>query len=374
MVEAAISVIDEVPYRHYDFLLLGEGRGGLEHLNSMAVYTQVPDLDDPGDFQRWLGFMAHEFFHLYNVKSIRPIALGPFDYDQENYTNLLWLSEGGTVYYEHLICNRAGFLSRDECLKQFTQTIVGYEAKPGRSLQSATQSSFDVWLYFLRPGGDTANTTISYYDKGAALSLLLDLWIRHETKNNRSLDDVMRTLYRTYYKDKGRGFTDQEFREVCEATAGCPLSEFFDVYASTPGDIDYAKVLAYAGLEIRTEPNALPGASLGATTREQGGTVVISGIERGSPAAEAGLSVDDEILGLDGTRVTSRSLEDKLKDAAPGEKVRLLYSRRDQIREVQVVLGPKTEPDFRIRPMRNPDALQAEILKGWLKDGEPNRP
>jgi len=106
MVEAAISVIDEVPYRHYDFLLLGEGRGGLEHLNSMAVYTQVPDLDDPGDFQRWLGFMAHEFFHLYNVKSIRPIALGPFDYDQENYTNLLWLSEGGTVYYEHLICKR----------------------------------------------------------------------------------------------------------------------------------------------------------------------------------------------------------------------------------------------------------------------------
>jgi predicted metalloprotease with PDZ domain len=368
MVETAVSVIDDVPYRHYDFLLLGEGRGGLEHLNSMAAYTKVPNLDDPNDYQVWLGFMAHEFFHLYNVKAIRPIGLGPFDYDRENYTNLLWLSEGGTVYYEHLICNRAGFLSRDECLRQFSKYFAGYEAKPGRRLQSATQSSFDVWLYFLRPGGDTGNTTISYYDKGAALALLLDLKIRHETKNKRSLDDLMRTLYRTYYKDKGRGFTDQEFREVCETTAGCPLSEFFDVYASTTGDIDYPRCLAYGGLEIQTEPNTLPGGSLGVATREEDGTLVISSVERDSPAAKAGLSVDDEILALDSTRVTAKTLADKLEAAAPGDRVRVLCSWRDRIREVEVILGPKTEPSFKIRPMPNPDSLQAEILKDWLKD------
>jgi predicted metalloprotease with PDZ domain len=248
--------------------------------------------------------------------------------------------------------------------------FVGYEGKPGRRLQSATQSSYDVWLYFLRPGGDAANTTISYYDKGAALGLLLDLKIRHETKNKKSLDDVMRTLYRTYYKDKGRGFTDQEFRQVCETAAGCPLTEFFDVYASTAADIDYARYLAYGGLEIQTEPNTVPGASLGTATREQDGALVISNVERDSPAAKAGLSVDDEILGLDGTRVTAKTLADKLKAAASGDKVRLLYSRRDQIREVEVVLGPNTEPNFKIQPMSKPDALQAEILKDWLPESE----
>jgi len=368
IVETAMAVIDDIPYRHYDFLFLGEGRGGLEHSNSMAVYTKVPDLDDANDLHRWQGFIAHEFFHLYNVKSIRPIALGPFDYDQENYTNLLWLSEGVTVYYEDLICNRAGYLGRDEFLKRLRKSIVNYEGKPGHRLQSATQSSFDVWLYFLRPGGDTGNTTISYYDKGDVLGMLLDLKIRHETRNQRSLDDVMRRLYRTYYKDKGRGFTDQELRQVCETTAGCPLTEFFDVYASTPADIDYAKYLAYAGLEIQVEPNTVPGASLGAATREQEGTLAISSVERDSPAAKAGLSVDDEIIGLDGTRVSAKTLADKLKAAAPGDKVRLLYARRDQIREVEVVLGPSTEPNFKIQPMPNPDPLQAEILKDWLKE------
>jgi len=190
LVETASDIVNEMPYRHYTFLMLGEGRGGLEHLNSMAVYTKVPDFNDP-NHRSWLTFIAHEFFHLYNVKAIRPVALGPFDYDRENYTNLLWFSEGGTVYYENLIANRAGFLSRDRCLEQFAQSIANCERGTGHQFQSATQSSFDVWLYFLRRDGDVRSTTISYYDKGATLTMLLDLKIRHETEGRRSLDDVM---------------------------------------------------------------------------------------------------------------------------------------------------------------------------------------
>jgi predicted metalloprotease with PDZ domain/cyclophilin family peptidyl-prolyl cis-trans isomerase len=253
LVEAAVDVVGEMPYRHYTFLMLGEGQGGLEHLNSMAVYSRVPDLNDPNGSGSWLTFMTHEFFHLYNVKAIRPIALGPFNYDAENYTNLLWFSEGGTVYYENLIANRAGFLSRERCLKHFSESIANCERGTGHQFQSATQSSFDVWLYFLSRGGDTRNTTISYYDKGAALTMLLDLKIRHETQGRRSLDDAMRTLYQQYYKQKQRGFTDQEFRQVCESTAGCSLAGFFDVYASTTQNIDYGKYLAYAGLGIEPD-------------------------------------------------------------------------------------------------------------------------
>ncbi len=367
IVEAAVAVVGDIPYRHYTFLMLGPGRGGLEHQNSMAVFTEVPNLDDPNDYQRWLSFIAHEFFHLYNVKAIRPIALGPFDYDRENYTNLLWLSEGGTVYYENLILNRAGFMTRDECLEQFRQNIANYENVPGHRFQSATQSSFDVWLYFLRHGGDSVNTTVSFYDKGVALSMLLDLKIRHETKNRRSLDNVMRTLYRTYYQQKNRGFTDQEFRQVCETIAGCGLSEFFDVYASTTADIDYRKYLAYAGLQIDVEPKKDGGAYLGADVRDQGSVLVVTGIRRDSAAARAGLSVEDEIIALDGERVTSRSLRETLDSRQPGDTVRVLFSRRDQIREIEAVLGRQAERGLAITPLPNPDELQAEILNSWLK-------
>jgi predicted metalloprotease with PDZ domain len=250
LVETAVGIVGEMPYRHYTFLMLGEGRGDLEHLNSMAVYTGVPD---PNESRRWVTFIAHEFFHVYNVKAIRPIALGPFDYDRENYTNLLWFSEGGTVYYQSLIAHRAGFLSAGQRLEQFAGSIADCEQGKGHQFQTATQSSFDVWLYFLRRDGDLRNATISYYDKGAALSLLLDLKIRHETRGRRSLDDVMRTLYQQYYKQKQRGFTDEEFRHVCESTAGCPLPEIFDIYAATTQDVDYRKYLAYAGLDLRPD-------------------------------------------------------------------------------------------------------------------------
>jgi predicted metalloprotease with PDZ domain len=368
MVEAAVSIVDDIPYRHYTFLMLGEGHGGLEHLNSMAVFTKIPDLDDPNDYGRWLGFMAHEFFHLYNVKTIRPIALGPFDYDKENYTNLLWLSEGGTVYYESLICNRAGLLPRNKCLEQFQKSIRGYESIPGHRFQSAAGASFDVWLYFLRREGDVSNTTISYYDKGAALAMLLDLEIRHETKNQRSLDDVMRTLYQRYYKQQNRGFTDQEFRAVCEEIAGCPLPEIFDTYACGTEDIDYAKYLAYAGLEIDTEPKEQPGARLGIESREDNGRVIVSNVEWDSPASHAGLSTGDEILALDAIRASSGSVREKLDSGKSGDKVRVLLSHDGTVREIEAVLDKKTERSFTIKPLANPDAQQSETLRKWLKE------
>ncbi len=366
VVEAAVAVVGDVPYRHYDFLLLGEGMGGLEHRNSVAAFTKIPNLDDPKEYRGFLAFLAHEFFHLYNVKAIRPIALGPFDYDQENYTNLLWLSEGVTVYYEDLILNRAGFLPRDECLERFREHILDYEGKPGHRLQSATQASRDVWLYFLRSGGDAGNTTISYYDKGAALGLLLDLEIRHQTRNRRSLDDVMRTLYDVYYKKKRRGFTDEELRRVSEAVAGASLAELLEVYASTTAEIDYGRYLAYAGLEIQIAPRTLAGASLGATTREQEGRLVVAGVTRDSAAAKAGLSVDDEILAFDGVRISAKTLADELRAAARGDKVRLLVARRDRVREIEIVLDPSLEPTFKIQPLPHLDARQSETLDAWL--------
>ncbi len=367
IVESATSVVGQIPYRHYTFIIMKEGQGGLEHLNSCAVFNSASSLSDPAGYKRWLGFVCHEYFHLYNVKSIRPISLGPFDYDRENYTNLLWFSEGGTVYYEDLILNRAGLLSRDECLESFRKSIAAHENIPGHRFQSASASSFDVWLLFFFRSGNASNATISYYDKGASLGLLLDLEIRHRTRNQKSLDDVMRVLYQTYYVEKKRGFTDEEFGQACEAVAGGSLAEILETYATTVADVDYGKYLAYAGLDIETQPKDANEASLGASTQDQEGRLVISGVERDSAAWQAGISVQDEILALDGKRASSKSLRQVLESAKPGDKIRVLVSRRDVVCEKEVVLGKKSEADFTIKPMVNPDALQSETLNAWLR-------
>ena len=250
IVQKGVDLIGDLPYTHYTFLAIGPGRGGIEHLNSSTIGFSGEALNKAGERQRTLCFIAHEYFHHFNVKRIRPIALGPFDYDRENRTNMLWVSEGLTVYYEYMLVRRAGLMSGQDLLQHFQSDIAAYENKTGHLYQSLAQSSYETWSDgpFGRTG-DTVNKTISYYQKGPAVGLLLDMAIRHSTGNKKSLDDVMRVVYRTYYKQKGRGFTDAEFRSACETVAGVDLSELFD-YVYTVHEPDYAKYLAYGGLGI----------------------------------------------------------------------------------------------------------------------------
>jgi predicted metalloprotease with PDZ domain len=382
IVEASAALVGEIPYTHYAFLAIGPGGGGLEHANSAALsFTASGTMSSPAAYKRWLEFVAHEFFHLYNVKRIRPIALGPFDYDRENYTTLLWMSEGFTSYYESLILRRAGLITREDVFEDMRKNIAGFENGTGHRFQSAAASSVDTWLDFYGRSGNSAATTISYYDKGAALGMLLDFRIRHETRNRASLDDVIRTLYRKYYKSLGRGFTDAEFRAECErAAGGARLDGFFDDYVASTRDIDYARYLGYAGLEIDLAPLEKAGGWLGASFGEaSGGTfargpvqpardgnAVISGVEPDSPAWLAGLSVQDEIVAIDGERVTARSITSLLETRKPGDKVKLQVSRRGEMRNFDVGLGRKSERSFAIKPMARPDSLQAAILAGWL--------
>lgn len=366
IVKAAVSIIGEIPYRHYTFLIMHEGRGGLEHTNSMAVFSGPGSFSTPEGYKRWLDFIAHEFFHLYNVKTIRPIALGPFDYDRENYTTMLWFSEGVTSYYENIILNRAGIYSRDEVLRELLNSIAGFENIPGRKYQSAAQSSFDTWLYFLNRTENTSNTTISYYDKGCALGMLLDLKIRHETGNRKSLDDVMRNLYQIYYKGEKRGFTDDEFRQVCEGVAGTELSEIFDVYISTSADIDYARYLGYAGLDIDANPVQKSGAWLGITTNESSGNLSVTSVERDSPAFYAGLSARDVIVDINGMGTSSAILNEILGKSKPGDRISITSTHRNITNKMEVELGKNPMRSFEIKPLANPEKAQLDLLNSWL--------
>ncbi|MDF2190473.1 hypothetical protein [Paraflavitalea sp. CAU 1676] len=251
IVTAGTELIGDIPYKHYTFLSISpNGMGGIEQLNSTAVSFNGESLEKPESRKRVLNFLAHEYFHHYNVKRIRPVELGPFDYDNGSRTNSLWVSEGLTVYYEYLLVKRTGLMSETDIFGNLRNNIAAYEKGVGKTYQSLQQASYNTWSD--GPFGrkdDKVNKTISYYDKGPAVGLLFDFAIRHHTQNKKSLDDVMRTLYRKYYQQQKRGFTEQELKDAITEAAGAPLNELFD-YIYTTKELDYNKYLSYAGLTI----------------------------------------------------------------------------------------------------------------------------
>ena len=363
VVEAGVNIIGEVPYPHYVFIGIGPGQGGIEHLNSAAVPFKGTTDRNHAALVRQLSFLAHEYFHNYNVKRIRPVALGPFDYSKANLTNMLWVSEGFTVYYEYLMLARSGRMTLDEMLDAFTKNIAAYENNPGRLFQSATASSWETWSqgpFGQKPG--RVRKSISYYDKGPVLGLLLDFRIRHETHNQRSLDDVMRELYRRYYKELGRGWTDEEFRAVCEKVAGVKLDENFD-YASTTKEIDYAKYLAYAGLEL-DPPTERPEAFSGAILEDVDGRLVVAATEPHSPAANA-LKAGDVISSVNGTKVDGAGYDAALAAAHPGDALHLSVERAGKASEVTLTLVPRQQRTWKIHPVASPGATEKAILEAW---------
>jgi predicted metalloprotease with PDZ domain len=253
IVQAGVEIIGDIPYKQFTFIGIGPGYGGIEHLNNTTVSFDGNGLDKKERMNRMMNFLAHEYFHNYNVKRIRPFELGPFDYNKENKTNLLWVSEGLSVYYEYLIVKRAGLISEQDLFTGFESSINAFENNPGRFYQSLVQASYNTWSDgpFGKQGPD-ANKSISYYDKGPAVGLILDLAIRNATHSKKSLDDVMRLLYWQYYKKLRRGFTDAEFQQACEMVSGISLSPEFE-YIYTTKELDYNTYLSYAGLKMRVE-------------------------------------------------------------------------------------------------------------------------
>lgn len=255
VVQAAVDIIGDVPYKKYTFIGIGPGRGGIEHLNNTTVSFNGKGLDSPNAMNGMMSFLAHEYFHHYNVKRIRPFELGPFDYDNGSRTNLLWISEGLTVYYESLILRRAGLTDAETMLSQLAGTINDFENDPGRFYQSLTQASYSTWEEGpFGTFGTGTDKSISVYTKGAIIGMLLDIEIRYASGNDKSLDDVMRRLYREYYIKAKRGFTDAEFQQECEHVAGISLSDLFE-YVNTTKEIDYSKHLTKAGLRIDKQVN-----------------------------------------------------------------------------------------------------------------------
>jgi predicted metalloprotease with PDZ domain len=357
-----------LPYRKYVFLnLLTEASGGLEHRNSVCLMTSRWATRTRKGYLRWLNLVSHEFFHVWNVKRLRPVELGPFDYETENHTRSLWIVEGITDYYGPLTVRRAGLAGMEEYLGSFSDTIHTLLSTPGRLVQSAEQASWDAWIKLYRPDENSANSTISYYTKGAVVAWLLDARIRHGTGGKKSLDDLMTLALERFSGE--RGFTTEQFKLLAAEVAGMPLDDFFRHTVESTEELVYAEALDWFGLRFK-EPETpknggTMGGVIGCVTRVDHGRLIVTRVPRGTPAWESGLSVDDEIIALDDFRVRPDQISQRLECYRPGDKVSILLARRDLLKRLDLTLG--TEParwHLEIRP--DATDAQKQNLARWL--------
>ncbi|MEP6715772.1 MAG: PDZ domain-containing protein [Terriglobia bacterium] len=362
-----------LPYRKYVFFnMITEARGGLEHADSLCMMTSRWATRTRAGYIDWLALVSHEFFHAWNIKRLRPIELGPFDYEAENPTRSLWIAEGITDYYARLALHRAGLITRQEYLGEGTEpargslsaTINTLQSTPGRLLQSAEQASLDAWIKLYRPDENTNNTAISYYTKGAVVGWLLDARIRQLTRGAKSLDDLMRLAYARYSGD--RGFTPDEFKATAEEVAGNPLRFFFARTVESTEELDYSEALDWFGLGFRKPIGSEAKAWLGAETKVDNGRLLVSRIPRGTPAAQSNLSVEDEIVGIGDFRVRPDQLAQRLTLYKPRDQIVVLAARRDKLLRIDVTLGDQPLSNWQLEVRADATTAQQQHLSDWL--------
>jgi len=367
IVEQETAVYGENPNKHYVFIVHNytTSGGGLEHLNSTVLGAVRDRYNTPSGYQSFLTLVSHEHFHLWNVKRLRPIVLGPFDYDNENYTTDLWIAEGFTAYYEDITLRHAGIMDATNYLNVIGNDINAVENTPGRKYQSVAEASYDAWIKAYRPNENTANTTISYYSKGAVLALLLDLEIINDSHARYSLDDVMRYMYREYYKTKKRGYTDTEFKEGLEKFAGKNLDAFYKKYVTGVDDINYNQYLGYAGYKITDQQAATNDPYLGIGTSNTGGKIMVTSVQRNSPAWISGINADDQLTAIGGNAITG--MQDVLNGKKVGDKITVTVLRDGVSMDLPVTLLRNPQVKYKIDSLGNPTPAQISVRNKWLK-------
>ncbi|XZN90341.1 MAG: M61 family metallopeptidase [Microcoleus sp.] len=393
VIEVEAKMFGGLPYDRYVFLLhlSGSGFGGLEHKDSCTLNYPRFGFRNKDKYDRFMQLVAHEFFHLWNVKRIRPKALEVFDYNQESYTTSLWFSEGTTSYYDLVIPFRSGLYGVKGFLQGLGKEITRLQTTPGRKVQSASESSWDTWIKLYRRDSNSDNSQISYYLKGELISFLLDLLIRAKHGNERSLDDVMRLMWQkfgqaNFAQNNGTkksvipangelldnslpseiGFTPAELQEAIESVAGVDLSDFLARYVDGTQELPYNQYLAPFGLELVVdETNEIP--SLGWTLGVENGREMVKFVEAGAPAQLAGIDAGDELLAIDGFRVVNaEQASERLKDYRPGDTVEVTVFHQDELRTCRVTLAPPRPARYQILAVEHPSLIQKQNFTGWL--------
>ena len=367
IIETEAELFGGLPYEKYLFLLhlSGSGYGGLEHKNCCTLNYPRLGFRDTDKYHRFLQLVAHEFFHLWNIKRIRPQALETFDYEQENYTSSLWFSEGTTSYYDILIPLRSGIYNRKKFLENLSKDLTRYLSIPGRNVQPLGESSFDAWIKLYRRDGYSDNNQISYYLKGQFVSLLLDLLIRKKYHNQRSLDDVMRLMWQRFGKEE-IGFTPQQLKQTIEEIAEQDLSDFFYRYLETTAELPFDDYLKPFGLRVKPIQDKEPIPHLGLKVNTENSREIIKFVEANSPAAIAGIDIGDELLAIEGIKVKSGDLKEHLKNYQSGDRISVTIFHQDELKTLSATLTEPQPSRYEIVHCDNISDLQQQNLSGWL--------
>lgn len=346
IVTAQLATWGVVPYDRYVFInvLAEQGGGGLEHARSTVVTASRFTTRDDERYRDWLGLVSHELFHAWNGKRLRPKVHGPFDYENEVYTSDLWFVEGFTSYYDELLVCRAGLQTEAEWLQRLSANIERVETRPGKAYQSLRQASHDAWIKFYRSDENTKNSSVSYYAKGALVGFLVDAHLRATTFGQKRLDDVMRAAYAKYAGE--HGFTSDDLMQVFEDVGGAGTRAYVERLVSTTEPLDYEGAFAWYGLRFAEEKPSKDG-YLGVVTRRTRGRLVVTEVRRGTPAYEAGLNVDDELIAIGDDRIDDIARD--LKGRPPGTKLSILVSRRRRLRRIEVELQERPRERYRVK-------------------------
>lgn len=377
IVEVHARMFGGLPYKRYLFIvhLTDNGFGGLEHLNStVLLYPRLGfSMNDPasstveGRYLEFLRLACHEHFHVWNVKRIRPAVLGPFDYQNENYTRELWSIEGVTSYYDTLSLLRAGIMDARKYLESLGERVRMLHDVPGRRLHSLEDASFDAWIKYYRPDENTNNSSVSYYVKGELVALLLDLWMREKTAGMRSLDDVMVHLWRHMFLADGSGYNEGAYEGLVRELSSADPSEFFDRYVRGCEELDWAGALVAVGLEMSGVHKSGKAANwLGVQLRWTEGRSVVSFVPSAGPGHTGGLYAGDELVAIETMRITESGFADTLARFAPGERVRVHLFRRGTLVEREVRLGTSPPDLYRVRRVEGAADSTQTLLEGWL--------
>jgi predicted metalloprotease with PDZ domain len=375
VVEELGALMGGLPYERYLFIVhLGDKRrGGLEHASSTTLNVGRTGFFPREAYEETLSLLAHEFFHLWNVKRLRPAALAPYDYGREQYTRLLWWFEGATSYYDQLALVRSGVVEPPRYLKSLGQALTTLERTPGARKVSVEEASFLAWVKLYRPDENSGNSAVSYYLKGELVALALDLALR---RAGGSLDALLRALYARHVEG---GLPEDGVERVAAEVLGAePAREFFDRYVR--GVEPLAPDLDLVGLRLLRRPAAAfddrggtppkpdegrPPAGFLGVELAPGPKLVVQTTREGSPAWRAGLYAEDEIVAEDGFRVDRAGLWDRLCQEGPQGRLRLTVFRRDELLEVEVPLAPAPEDTVWLEPVPDASPEARAAFEAW---------
>jgi len=370
IIKAAFAVFggapDAVPFKDYTFIvhLRPGGRGGLEHLNSTVMGADPYTFTDPALYKRFLNLTAHEFFHLWNVKRIRPAVLGPFAYDREVHTGMLWFSEGVTSYYAWLLLSRAGLLTEAETLEKLASVIQRLQETPGRKLITVEQASWETW----NKPDDGVNAYVDYYTKGMLLGLSLDLELRRATSGRASMDSIFAELWRRF-RDNGRGVYPSEIEQLVLRQAGVggaeeSIKKLYAGYVHGLEEIDYNRHLEAAGYVLTIDVDASIG-DLGVDLRG-GKEVSIHRVEPGGPGDTGGLASGDQVVAIDGLAVDLALAKRQIRAMKAGGNHTVSVIRAGRLLERKVKAAGGGEKKYSIASVPTPTLEQLAIRQGWL--------